>query len=120
MTPGELEGLIGRAAELPAFDAIPTDPLERRRWEERAAALVIDLRQAMESVLKAEGGSFAMRLREVFEERILAQVNGRVQLTDEVSEHTLGVHIVDECVIVDVRLRVGKARNDDASGSSSG
>lgn len=112
MNLGELDSLIERGRELPGADKLPTDPLELRRWADAAAALILDLRSAVEERVRKEGGMLAMQLRQLFEARIVKQVNGRALLTDEVAEHSLIVHVLEECVIVDVRLRVGKAKED--------
>jgi len=112
VNPGELDSLLERAAELPPAEKIPMDPLELRLYAERAAGLLLELREALRSSVLSHGGTFAMRLRETLEERILTEINGRVVLTTEVKEHTVGVHLLPGEVIVDVRLRVGKERTD--------
>lgn len=113
MSPGELDSLLTRAAELAPLEKLPTDPLELRRWTEQAWGLLVELRQVLRDSVLSHGGSLALHLREAIESKILAQVNGRTELTTEVSEHSIAVHLMPEAVFVDVRLRVGKAREED-------
>lgn len=108
MSPGELDSLLERAGELPGVDKLPTDPIEMRRWAEQACGLLLELRSALGERVKLHGGTFAMRVREALEEQILQQLNGRATLTKVVDELSVGVHLLHEGVIVDVRLRVGK------------
>lgn len=112
MNPGELDSLLDRAGELPPLEKLPTDPLELRRWAEQASGLLVELRQALRDGVTSHGGLLALRLRQAIEDRILAQVNGRAELTAEVVEHTVLVSLLPDVVIVDVRLRVGKAKQD--------
>lgn len=112
MSPGELDSLLERATELPGADKLPTDPLELRRWAEQACGLLLELRGALVDRVGAHGGTLAMRLREVLEEKILVQLNGRAALTASVEELSLGVHLLPEGVIVDARLRVGKVKDE--------
>jgi hypothetical protein len=108
---GELDSLLERAGELPGFDALPADSAELKRWAERACTLLVELRQALRDGVASQGGTLALRLRAALESQILLQLNGRAELTTEVSEHSLGVHVLEDAVFVDVRLRVGKVKN---------
>ncbi len=111
MNPGELDSLLARAAELPPLEKLPTDPLELRRWAEQAWGLLVELRQTLGDGVASHGGTLALRLREALEEKIVALVNGRTELTAEVAEHTVSVALLPDVVIVDVRMRVGKAKD---------
>ncbi len=115
MNPGELDSLLERAAELPGVEKLPTDPIELRRWAERSCALFLELRQALRDGVASQGGTLALRLRAALEDKVLAQVNGRAELTTEVTEHTVQVHILPGEVILDIRLKVGKVRDGTAS-----
>lgn len=108
MSPGELDSLLERAAELRGVDKLPTDSVEMRRWAEDACGLLLELRQALGERVKLHGGTFAMRLREAIEAQILEQLNGQAVLTKAVDELSVSTHLLHEGVIVDVRLRVGK------------
>lgn len=114
MSPGELDSLLERAGELPGVDKLPTDQIEMRRWAEQACALLLELRGALGERVKLHGGTFAMRMREALEDQILQQVNGRTTLTKVVDELSVSVHLLDEGVIVDARLRVGKVSDERA------
>lgn len=105
----KIETLLARAADRKPE---PVDPLLSRAWYEGTEGLIADMRDALNELVSAEGGMLALKLRTLFEESIVKEVNGRTVLTDEVTEHSLQVHVIDEAVIVDVRLRIGKARQD--------
>jgi hypothetical protein len=112
MNPGELDSLLERAAELAPLEKLPTDPLELRRWTEQAWGLLVELRQTLRDGVASNGGTLALRIREALEEKIVKLVNGRAELTAAVQEHSVQVALLPDVVIVDVRMRVGKAKED--------
>ena len=73
---------------------------------------MVELRKALREGVAQHGGILALQLRKLLESRIVAEVNGRAVLTNEVHEHSLSAHVLADEVIVDVRLRIGKAKED--------
>lgn len=87
--------------------AAPVDPLALREWVIKAkldmSALIEDLTDRQ----MATGGGFSDRLREALEPQILTAINGRAALTSKTEQHSLSVHLTQDAVFVDVRLRLG-------------
>ncbi len=84
-----------------------SDPLVAQQWIVQAKADLLLLIEDATDRWSRSGGEFAQRLREALESKILATVNGRVELTAAVSEHSLTVHVLPDQVVVDVRLKLG-------------
>ncbi len=110
MTPGELDSLLERAAEIPEADALPEDLLELARVARKAIGVMLELRTVLRDQVAVQGGTLGQSIRAALEEKIVEMLNGRARLTPETTEHTLSVHVLPDEVIVDVRLRVGKAK----------
>lgn len=86
----------------------PETPQEALAWSKRAVSDLTELVELARGHFAQSGGSFGARLRESVEERILQQLNGRAELTDDTKIHSLGVHVLPGNVVVDVRLNVGR------------
>jgi hypothetical protein len=86
----------------------PASAQEALAWSKRARVDLLDLLQLAEKHFEAQGGSFGVHLREALEERILEKLNGRTELTDDTQEVSLGVHVTQLGVVVDVRLTIGR------------
>lgn len=114
MNPGELDSLLERASDLTPLEKLEHagDLLELQRWAMTAESLIVELRKALREGVSQHGGILALQLRKLLEARIIKEVNGRAVLTNEVHEHSLAVHLMPDEVIIDVRLRVGKAKED--------
>ena len=118
---GEIDSLLDRAAELPRLEELKGgDILELQRWAKQAEGLVLDLRQALREGVSSEGGMLARRLRALFEERIVKDINGRAVLTTDVAEHSLAVHVRPDGVFVDVRLVIGRTREEHGTAQPAG
>lgn len=87
-----------------------SDPLTAQQWIQRLKPDLEALLNDATDRFAAQGGEFAGKLRASLEDRIVAEINGRVTLTPQVAEHSLVVSVARDAVWVDVRLRLGTAR----------
>lgn len=99
------EGDIQRIREVLGVNT--DDPKAAQAWSIGAKEALAALLDHVEESVQKDGGTFARQLRDALEARILRELNGRAELTDDVSVHSLGVHVTPEGVIVDARLKLG-------------
>lgn len=79
-------------------------------WVIQAFEHLEELLDQAEEEAGQDGGTLARRLRDALEERILRELRGRAELTDETRLESLSVHVLPEGVIVDSRMRLGRWR----------
>lgn len=106
ITDGELE----RMREHLALGRKGLRGVPLQEWTKVALEDLERLLDTVRTVHDGQGGTFAVNLRAALESRILEQVAGRAELTDEVEEQSFSVHVTPIGVLVDVRLKVGKWR----------
>lgn len=87
-----------------------TDPIVAQQWIQRAKADLASLVEDLTDRYEESGGELASTIRDLLRPRIEKELNKRVTLTTEASEHSLIVSILPDQVVVDVRLRLGSAR----------
>jgi hypothetical protein len=80
----------------------------RRAWVEQAQEGLERLLDTVQEAHDRMGGTFAVQLRRILERRIVREVAGRCELTDDTEEKSFSVHVTPEGVFVDVRMRIGR------------
>lgn len=106
---GEIERMKehqARGAKLEASLGIESPSWEL--WVQEARQNLEVLIEIAERQLAASGGTFAEKLRQALEERILKEVRGRAVLTNDVAAESVSVQVMPAGVWVDVRLRIGR------------
>ncbi len=107
LSEGDLARMREHLAEAKAFEEDGYGP-NVRPWVVQSSEHLERLLEQAEAELQAAGGSFAMRLRQTIEERILRELRGRAELTVDTAIESLSVHVLPQGVILDVRLKVGR------------
>ncbi len=103
---GEIERMkehLGRAKVLPEIES-PSWEL----WVQEARQNLDVLLELAEGQLALAGGTFADKLRQALEERILKELRGRAVLTNDTKAESVSVQVMPAGVWVDVRLKVGR------------
>ena len=77
-------------------------------WIDQAKEHLDRLLELVGAAHARQGGTFAVQLRDALEARILHEVGGRCELTDDTEEKSLSVHVTPNGVLVDVRLKIGR------------
>lgn len=95
---------LERAKVLPEEGRSPSWEL----WTEQAREHLERLLEQAEAESAAAGGTFADRLRQALELRILTELKGRAALTADTTAESLSVHVLPAGVWVDVRLKIGR------------
>jgi len=82
------------------------DNLAGRAAFEAIRPLVQQLLEAYATERGRDGGEFGRRVLELVESRVMAELNGRMELSDRVSLVSCSTHVATPLCYVDVRLKV--------------
>ena len=106
---GELERMrehLARAKKLPQDLGHQSPSWDL--WVDEARQHLERLLELAEADLAATGGSFAEKLRQALEQRIITELRGQAVLTNDTKAESLSLHVLPGGVVVDVRLRIGR------------
>lgn len=107
-----IEEIAERITEL-VENAPLNDPMQAQRWAHAAREQLALLTAQVKAAVEREGGTFGRALRAALEKQIVTQLAGTCVLTDQVTEHSVNVHLLGPetgHVLVDVRLRIEKGK----------
>lgn len=82
------------------------DNVSGRAQLEALRPLVADLLDAYEAEVTKDGGEFGRKLLEAIEARVITELNGRAELSDQVKIITCAAYVAGQKVFIDSRLEV--------------
>lgn len=83
------------------------DEVSARARLEALRPLVDELLESYEREAGRDGGEWGRLLLSIIEKRLLRDLNGRAELSDNVSLVSCSAHVGSGAVVVDLRLKVG-------------
>ena len=105
---GEIERMREHLGRAKALAAVEIQSPSWELWVQEAREHLDKLLEVADAQLAATGGTFAEKLRQALEERILAELRGRAVLTNDVTAESVSLHVLPGGVWVDVRLKIGR------------